>query len=173
MTTGSYAAGRTGSDRRNGPAAAVGFLPTENDQDLVGGMLVDPNALTPCAPALQDRSHIGKIAAAYRFPTSPRRAIVRYGRPAVHPSRVAPARAHPGGDRDPPCQRRVGVHLRRHHRRPQKTFTAGRARCRQVDAHLPNLGNEVIEHVVSGPAFRTPTALQPPRTALAGLRVTF
>jgi hypothetical protein len=27
--------------------------------------------------------------------------------------------------------------------------------------------------VVSGPMFRTPTALQPPRTAVAGLRVSF
>jgi hypothetical protein len=39
--------------------------------------------------------------------------------------------------------------------------------------NLPNLGNEVIEHVVTGSAFRTPTALQPPRTLLAGLRVAF
>ena len=39
--------------------------------------------------------------------------------------------------------------------------------------NLPDLGNEVSEYVGSGPAFRTPTALQPPRTALLGLRVTF
>jgi hypothetical protein len=43
-----------------------------------------------------------------------------------------------------------------------------------VDVYnLTNLGNEVTEDVVSGTMFRTPTALQPPRTALVGVRVTF
>jgi 23S rRNA (cytosine1962-C5)-methyltransferase len=43
-----------------------------------------------------------------------------------------------------------------------------------VDVYnLPNLGNEVTEYVVTGPAFRTPTTLQPPRTAVLGARITF
>ena len=59
--------------------------------------------------------------------------------------------------------------------RVQKAFKVGTSEMAAiVDVYnVPNLGNEVIEHVVTGPAFRTPTALQPPRTALMGLRVTF
>ena len=34
-----------------------------------------------------------------------------------------------------------------------------------------NLGEEVEEWVVSGPAYRTPTAVQPPRTLHIGLRL--
>jgi hypothetical protein len=59
--------------------------------------------------------------------------------------------------------------------RVQKVFTIGRSEVAAVvDVYnLPNLGNEVTEYVVSGPRFRDPTALQPPRTALLGVRVTF
>ena len=59
--------------------------------------------------------------------------------------------------------------------RVQKTFTIGHTDVAAiVDVYnLPNLGNEVAEYVVSGPMFRNPTALQPARTALVGLRVTF
>ena len=43
-----------------------------------------------------------------------------------------------------------------------------------VDVYnLPGLDNEVSEYVVAGSRFRTPTATQPPRTVLAGVRVTF
>src|SRR5437773_10509989 len=59
--------------------------------------------------------------------------------------------------------------------RVQKAFATGRAEVATVvDVYnVPNLGKEVSEHVVSGPTFRTPSALQPPRTALLGVRVTF
>ena len=59
--------------------------------------------------------------------------------------------------------------------RVQQAFTLGRADVAAVlDVYnLPNIDNEVTEYVVSGPRFRTPTALQPPRTVVAGLRVTF
>ena len=59
--------------------------------------------------------------------------------------------------------------------RVQKSFTAGRTDVTAVlDVYnLPNLANEVAEYVVSGARFREPTALQPSRTALVGLRVTF
>jgi hypothetical protein len=63
-----------------GPAAAIGFLATENDQDILGNTLVDPNAQTHVRGQLfQDRSHIGKIAVAYKFPArTTAGAIVRY-----------------------------------------------------------------------------------------------
>jgi hypothetical protein len=59
--------------------------------------------------------------------------------------------------------------------RVQKAFTVGRAEVAAVmDVYnLPTLDNEVIEYVVTGPRFRTPTALQPPRTVLVGARMSF
>ena len=59
--------------------------------------------------------------------------------------------------------------------RLQKTFTFGRTLLDAgVDVYnLANLGKEVSEYVVSGPSFRTPTAVQPPLTVLGGVRVTF
>jgi hypothetical protein len=163
----------------NGPAGAVGFLPTENDQDVIGSMLVDPNAQTRVRGQLfQDRSHIGKIAAAYHFP---RRttvgAIFRYadGQPFTRLV-IAPAltqgttavRSYANGGSAFTFVGTIDV-------RVQKAFTLGRADVvAVVDVYnLPNTDNEVIEYVVSGPRFRTPTALQPPRTVLAGVRVTF
>jgi hypothetical protein len=163
----------------NGPAAAVGFLATENDQDVVGNMLVDPNALTKARGQLfQDRSHIGKIAAVYRLPRHATvGAIFRYadGQPFTRLV-IAPAltqgptavRSYANGGSAFTFVGTIDV-------RVQKAFTAGRAEVTAVaDVYnLPHLGNEVIEHVVTGPAFRTPTALQPPRTAVVGLRVAF
>jgi hypothetical protein len=163
----------------NGPAGAVGFLPTENDQDVIGSMLVDANTQTRVRGQLfQDRSHIGKIAAAYHFP---RRttvgAIFRYadGQPFTRLV-IAPAltqgatavRSYANGGSAFTFVGTIDV-------RVQKAFTVGRADVAGiVDVYnLPNLDNEVIEYVVTGPRFRTPTALQPPRTLLAGLRVTF
>ena len=43
-----------------------------------------------------------------------------------------------------------------------------------VDGYnLINLTEEVEERVVTGPAFRTPSAIQPPRTVRVGARLTF
>jgi hypothetical protein len=57
----------------------------------------------------------------------------------------------------------------------QKVFTTGGSQvAASVDVYnLPNLGKEVAEYVVTGDKFRAPTARQPARTVLAGVRVTF
>jgi hypothetical protein len=162
-----------------GPAAAVGFLATENDQDVLGNMLVDPNAQTNVRGQLfQDRSHIGKIAAAYKLPGRTRvGAIFRYadGQPftrvVVAPALTQgamPIRSYANGGSAFTFVGTIDLRI-------QKAFTVGRGEISAVvDVYnLPHLGNEVIEYVVSGPAFRTPTALQPPRTLVAGLRVAF
>jgi hypothetical protein len=59
--------------------------------------------------------------------------------------------------------------------RAQKEFAVGGHRLAVVvDAYnLVNLAEEVEERVVKGPAYRTPTAIQPPRTVRVGARVTF
>jgi hypothetical protein len=168
-----------GLTEANGPAAAVGFLATENDQDVIGNMLVDRNTQTNGRGQLfQDRSHIGKIAATYHFPWRTRAgAILRYadGQPFTRLV-VAPAltqgavavRSYANGGSAFTFVGTIDLRL-------QKAFTVGRAEVTAVvDVYnLPNLDNEVIEYVVTGPAFRTPTALQPPRTVWVGARVTF
>ena len=149
-----------GLTEANGPAAAVGFLATENDQDVLGNMFVDPNAQTKARGQLfQDRSHIGKIAAAYHFPwRTTVGAIFRYadGQPFTRLV-IAPAltqgpaavRSYANGGSAFTFVGTIDV-------RVQKAFTVGRAEVAAVvDVYnLPNLDNEVIEHVVTGPAFR-------------------
>jgi hypothetical protein len=162
-----------------GPAAAPGFLPTENDQDVLGNSFVDRNASSEARGQLfPDRSHVVKIAGTYQFPWAVRLgAIARYqdGQPfarlVVVPQLVqgpTAVRAYPNGGTAFTYIGTLDV-------RVQKIFTAGRSRVAAVlDVYnLPNLGNEVAEHVVSGTMFRDPTALQPPRTALLSLRVRF
>jgi hypothetical protein len=168
-----------GLTEANGPAAAVGFLATENDQDVIGNMFVDANAQTKVRGQLfQDRSHIGKIAVAYKWPARTTvGAIFRYAdgqpftrlviAPALTQGPVAVRSYANGGS----AFTFVGtIDLR-----VQKAFTVGRAEIAAVvDVYnLPNLDNEVIEYVVSGSQFRTPTALQPPRTLVAGVRLAF
>ena len=162
-----------------GPAAAVGFLPTENDQDVLGSLFVDPNAATYARGQLfQDRSHVVKLAGIYRFPWRVHvGAIARYqdGQPFARliivpdltQGRTA-VRAHMNGGAAFSYVGTLDI-------RVQKVFTTGRSEVAAgVDVYnLPNLGNEVTEYVGSGAAFRTPTARQPPRTVLVGVRVTF
>ncbi len=106
-----------GLTEATGPAAAVGFLPTENDQDLLGNAFVDPNSATHAVGQLfQDRSHIGKIAAIYRLPWQLRvGAILRYADGQPFTARGGGDRADARRDRGALVrQRRLGVHLRRH-----------------------------------------------------------
>jgi hypothetical protein len=162
-----------------GPAAAVGFLPTENDQNVLGNLFVDLNSATQARGQLfQDRSHVAKLAGIYHFP---RRihlgAIARYqdGQPfsrvVIVPNLTqgtTAVRAYKNGGTAFTYTGTLDIRL-------QKLFVAGRSEVAAiVDIYnLPNMGKEVSEYVVSGPMFRRPTALQPPRTGVIGLRVTF
>jgi hypothetical protein len=162
-----------------GPAAAVGFLPTENDQDVLGNLFVDPNSATQARGQLfQDRSHTMKMAGIYRFPWRIRLgAIARYqdGQPFARLVIVPGLTQGPTAVRSYANGGSAFTYTGTLDIRVQKEFTAGRSEVAAVvDVYnLPNLGNEVTENVVSGTMFRTPTALQPPRTALVGVRVTF
>jgi hypothetical protein len=59
--------------------------------------------------------------------------------------------------------------------RVQKGFTVGKARLDAiVDFYnLATRSNEVDEYVVTGPDFRTPTAIEPPHSVHLGVRLTF
>jgi hypothetical protein len=162
-----------------GPAAAVGSLPSENDQDVLGNLFVDPNAATNARGQLfQDRSHVVKIAGVYRFPARIRLgAILRYqdGQPFTRLVIASNLTQGPTAVRSYANGGSAFTYTGTLDIRVQKVFTTGRSEVTAVvDVYnLTNLDNEVAEYVVSGPMFRTPTARQPPRTALAGVRVTF
>ena len=161
------------------PAAAVGFLPTENDQDVLGNLFVDPNAATAArGQVFPDRSHTVKVAGVYRFPWRVRvGAIARYqdGQPFARLVVVPDLTQGPTAVRAYVNGGTAFTYTGTLDIRVQKIFTAGRSEVAAiVDVYnLPNLGNEVTEYVVSGAMFRDPTALQPSRTALVGVRVTF
>jgi hypothetical protein len=163
----------------NGPAAAVGFLPTENDQDVLGNLFVDPNAATNARGQLfQDRSHVVKIAGIYRFPGRVHLGtILRYqdGQPFARLVIASNLTQGPTAVRSYANGGSAFTYTATLDIRVQKVFTTGRAEVTPVlDVYnLTNLDNEVTEYVVTGTRFRTPTALQPPRTALVGVRVTF
>jgi hypothetical protein len=171
--------GATALTWAKGPAAAVGFLPTENDQDVVGNLFVDRNSMTGERGQLfQDRSHVGKFAVVYRFPASVAvGAIARYqdGQPfarvVVVPNLTqgpTAVRAYANGGTAFSYIATLDVRLQKTIASRYGAWTVG------VDVYnLPDLHNEVSEYVVSGAAFRTPTALQPPRTVVVGLRWTF
>jgi hypothetical protein len=162
-----------------GPAAAVGFLPTENDQDVLGNSFVDPNAaIHERGQLFQDRSHVVKLAAVYRFRHDIRLGVAaRYqdGQPfarlLIVPNLTqgsTAVRAYENGGSAFTYTGTLDI-------RVQKVFTTGGSQvAASVDVYnLPNLGKEVAEYVVTGDKFRAPTARQPARTVLAGVRVTF
>jgi hypothetical protein len=163
----------------NGSAANRGFNPTENDQDTIGELFTNPNAMTYARGRLfNDRAFTIKWTTAYRFPWDIRLgAIARYqdGQPSARLV-IAPGltqgaeavRAFPNGGNRFTFTGTLDL-------RVQKQFTVGPTRMDAV-FDLYNLitrSNEVEEYVVTGPAFRTPTAIEPVPSAHVGLRFIF
>ncbi len=162
------------------PAGYRGFSPVENDMVAGGEMFSNPNAATHARGNLfWDRQYTGKITGVYRFAGDLRvGAIARYqdGQPfarmvvAEHLNQGAEAiRAFRNGKSRFTFTGTLDVRL-------QKGFTLpGRHRAAfVVDAYnVLDLGKEVEEWVVTGPAFRTPTAVQPPLALHVGLRFVF
>jgi hypothetical protein len=159
-----------------GPAASRGFGPTENDDGVLGELFIDPNAAIFARGRLfSDRAFTIKLVGVYKLPKGfTLGAIARYqdGQPfarmVIVPGlnqgvEAVPAFAN-GGSRF--------TFTGTLDARLQKTFTVGRYGLDAVlDVfNLVNLQNEVEERVVTGPAFRTVTALQPPRAVHVGLR---
>jgi hypothetical protein len=163
--------------RSDGPNAWRGFRPDENDQGLVGERRDNPNADTFARGRLfSDRAYSIKIAARYAAPGDVRLgAVARYqdGQPFARlvivrdlPQGAEAIQAIPNGRHRFEFAITVDA-------RVEKGFRLGRARLAAVAEAFNLLGNahEVEEDVVTGPAFRTPTADQPPRVWRFGLRV--
>jgi hypothetical protein len=165
--------------RFTGPAGNRGFLATENDQGVVGERREEPNALTFSQGRLFfDRAYTLKLATLFRGPGDVRAAVVaRYqdGQPfarLVIPTDLAqgpePIRAIPNG-------RSRFTYTLTVDARVEKGFTVGRTRLGAILEAFNLLDNahEVEEDVVTGPSFRTITAVQPPRALRVGVRVDF
>ncbi|MQA31921.1 MAG: hypothetical protein GEU82_19155 [Luteitalea sp.] len=163
----------------NGAAANRGYDPLENDQDALGELFTNPNAATHARGRLfNDRAFTIKWTTVYRFPGNVHfGAIARYqdGQPSARLV-VAQAlnqggeavRAFPNGGNRFTFTGTLDL-------RVQKPFTIGPMRLDAI-VDLYNLvtrSNEVEEYVVTGPAFRTPTAIEPVPSMHIGVRLTF
>jgi len=162
-----------------GRASSRGFRSDENDQALVGEDPLFPNAtINDVGRLFGDRAFVGKVSAIYRFPADfTLGAIARYhdGQPFSRLVVVPDLNQGPeivqafgnGGSRFT-FTATLDVRL-------QKTFAFQSYRIAGfVDGYnLTNRSDEVEEYPVTGPAFRTPTAFQPPRTFRVGARVEF
>jgi len=156
-----------------------GYGPLENDQDQPGELFSTPNGGSYAYGRLfSDRAFTIKWTTLYRFPGDVTVAgIARYqdGQPfsrmVIAPSLnqgIEAVQAYPNGGSRYTFTGTFDV-------RAQKGFRAGTARVDAIlDAYnLFTRNNEVEEYVVSGLQFRTPTAIQPPRSVHVGLRLTF
>ena len=162
----------------NGSAANRGYGPLENDQDLVGELLTDPNAATFGRGRLfADRAFTIKWTTTYKFPADIRVGVIARYQDGQPFARLVSAlgvnqgaeliRAYPNAGNRFTFTGTLDIRL-------QKGFAIGR---RHVDGiidfyNLATRGNEVEEYTVSGPNFRTPTAIEPPRSIHIGLRLT-
>lgn len=166
--------------RAEGVGMNRGYRPDENDQGLVGEAFTNPNAGTYARGRLfYDRAYVMKVMGAYTAPGPLRAAfIARYqdGQPF---SRVVIAEGL-----------NQGTEIIHTYPRGLQRFTFAFTFDARVELHWPlgsrrsialaadafNLfetANEVEEDVVTGPGFRTITAVQPPRVVRLGLRLRF
>jgi hypothetical protein len=156
-----------------------GYGPRENDPDVAGELFTNPNAATYARGRLfSDRGFTIKWTTVYRMPYEiTLGAIARYqdGQPfsriVVVPDLnqgTEAVQAYANGGTRFTFTGSLDLRL-------QKGFRVGAARIDALfDAYnLLTRSNEVEEYVFTGPAFRTPTAIQPPHSVHLGLRLTF
>jgi hypothetical protein len=163
--------------RSDGPNGWRGFRASENDQGVVGERLDQPNADTFARGRLfSDRAYTIKVASRYAAPGDIRLGMVaRYqdGQPFARLV-IVPGLAQ-GTEFVPavPNGRHRFEFAITVDARIEKGFHLGRARLAAVAEAFNLLANahEVEEDVVTGPAFRTPIASQPPRVFRVGVRM--
>jgi len=165
--------------RSSGPAAARGFQAFQNDLVVPGDVLANPNSTTYARGALfSNRGYTIKTAGTYRFPQDVQLGVVaRYqdGQPfsrlviVQDPTQGTEAiRAYMNGRTRFTYTMTVDTRLQ------VGLPIAGRRLSVVWDVfNLFNQSSEVEESVLTDPAFRTSTALQPQRAMHLGLRATF
>ena len=156
-----------------------GYGPNENDQDQPGEVFTNPNATAYAFGRLfADRAFTIKWTTRYRLPYDITvGAIARYqdGQPFARMvifsnlnQGAEAVQAYPNAGSRFTFTGTLDL-------RVQKRVTIGDKRADVIlDAYnLFTRANEVEEFVVGGPAYRTSTAIQPPRSVHLGLRLTF
>ncbi len=155
------------------------FRPAENDQGLVGERYDDPNANTYDRGRLfSDRAFTIKIAGAWHAPGDVRLGTVaRYqdGQPFARVVVVPDLRQGADFVMAIPRGRARYTFAITWDARLEKVFRVGRSQLSavlEVFNLLDNV-NETEEDITTGPEYRTPTFLQPPRTFRGGVRIAF
>ncbi len=165
--------------KSEGNAADIGFRATENDPGLVGALFDDPNADTfDYGRLFFDRAYTIKLSGTWRAPKGVRLgAAARYqdGQPFARLVLVSDLPQGPTLVRAVPDGRHRFSYTLTVDARAEKTIALGRARVgAALEAfNLLQTRHEVEEDVLTGPAFRTPTAVQPPRVFRASVLVDF
>jgi hypothetical protein len=167
------------ASKTNSPSAYRGFLATENDQGLVGERLELPNAATLSTGRLFfERGYTIKIAGTYEAPHDFRFGAVARYQDGQHFARFViptdlnqgpePIKGITNGDSRFTYVLTIDARL-------EKGFTLGSTRLAAVIEafNLRGTGIEVEEDVKWGPAYRTTSAVQPPRALRVGLRLDF
>jgi hypothetical protein len=162
-----------------GPAAYRGFRASENDQGVVGERDELPNANTLSKGRLFfERGYNLKVAGTYEAPHDLRLGVVTRYQDGQHFARFVVATDLNQG---PELIRAITNGQSRFtfvltvDARMEKGFALGSRRLAAVLEGF-NLGGssiEVEENVISGPLYRAPSAVQPPRTVRLGLRLDF
>jgi hypothetical protein len=166
--------------RSEGIGADRGYHASENDQGLTGEVFTNPNAATYARGRLfYDRAFVMKVLGGYQS-KGPLGAwfVARYqdGQPFA---RVVVAEGLNQGAEIVPAYPRGGQRftytLTLDARVALQWSIGGRRKIGvSVDAfNLPDLQLEVEEDVATGPAFRTVTAVQPPRVVRIGFQLAF
>jgi hypothetical protein len=157
-----------------------GFRPDENDQGVLGEVFSDPNSERFARGRLFfERGYIIKWSAIYQLPYGLRGGTVARYADGQHFSRVVIApEVQQGVDFVPALPRGLTrftyVFTLDTRMEKQLVLFGGKRASVILDIfNLLNTNNEVEEDEVTGPAFRQPTAVQPPRSVRLGFRVTF
>jgi hypothetical protein len=156
-----------------------GYLATENDQGVLGEIFSDANAQTNSrGRVFFERGYVAKWSAMYQLPYGIRGGSVARYQDGQHFSRVVIAHdLNQGTEFVPALPRgltRFTYTFTLDTRLEKQLLVGGRRAAVILDVfNLLNTNNEIEEDEVTGPNFRQPTAVQPPRTVRLGLRVTF
>ena len=156
-----------------------GYLAIENDQGVLGEIFSDANAQTNSrGRVFFERGYVAKWSAMYQLPYGIRGGSVARYQDGQHFSRVVIAHdLNQGTEFVPALPRgltRFTYTFTLDTRLEKQLLVGGRRAAVILDVfNLLNTNNEVEEDEVTGPSFRQPTAVQPPRTVRLGLRITF
>jgi hypothetical protein len=156
-----------------------GFGPLESDPGVIGELFENPNARTYAyGHGFVDRAYVIKWWAQYAAPDDYIvSAAARYqdGQPFSRLTVVPDLNQGPdaiNGYRLGRTRFTFTFSLDAHF---EKTVSLGRSKVAGILEvfNLLNTSNEVEEDVVTGPSFRVPTAIQPPRAARIAFRIAF